>query len=48
MAVVLWTGSILRAIVGVLHREPIGRELSLAFVLVVSIPWLVRRVVTRA
>jgi hypothetical protein len=43
VAFVLWLGSVLRTVEGALHRERFGRELSLALVLVIAIPWLARR-----
>jgi hypothetical protein len=45
LALVLWAGSVLRAIVGAMqmHHEPMGQEMALALVLVVAIPWLVQK-----
>ena len=42
-ALIIWAGSVLRAIVGAMRHEAPSQELALAFVLAIAIPWLVRR-----
>ena len=42
-ALVVWTGSVLRAIVGAMRHELLGEELGFALLLAIVIPWLARR-----
>ena len=36
--VVLWIGSVVRVALGIMHREPLGEELSLATLAVATLP----------
>jgi len=44
---IMWVGSIARVVVGLAHRESFGRELVLACVLSLAMPFALRTVCTR-